>query len=293
MEYLMRPELNDDYQILKLQNTILNIAKYLDGFCEENKIEYCLMSGSALGAIRHQGFIPWDDDLDVFMRPKEYARFRKLFIEKGNTKDYYLQEWGACNGMVSIAKLRLNKSMLIEKDIENWDINHGVYIDIFILHTCPDNKLKRYNQVFWAKYLVTKGAANRGYKKSGFKGFAINLCKVLPKRFLLKFALSQVYKYDNNESQYYCHFMGRPGLKHGLYKREYFKSNKRVPFETITLKVNENIEQYMHDRWGDYMKLPTTDEIKKFHHSWKWSDSEYFPGYKENGEYKDEKYLLA
>lgn len=289
----MRNGLKDDFGILGLQNTILNIAKYLDGFCEENQIEYCLMSGSALGAIRHQGFIPWDDDLDVFMRPQEYDRFRTLFREKGDKKEFYLQEWGACEGKVSYAKLRLNKSMLIEKDLENWDIHQGVYIDIFILHNCPNNRFKRYNQFFWAKYIVTKGAANRKYRKSGYKGLLIDFCRLFPKRFLLKFALKQLYKYDNEDSRFYCHFMGRPGLKHGLYNREYFMRNKRVPFETITLKVNDRVEQYMQDRWGDYMKLPSSKEIEMFRHSWRWSDTDCFPGFRNGGGYRDEKFLLA
>ena len=293
MEYLMRSELKDEYDILNLQNAILNIAKYLDEFCSDNDIDYCLMSGSALGAVRHQGFIPWDDDLDVFMRPDEYLKFRQIFKEKGNTKDFYLQEWGTSEGLISLAKLRLNKSMLIEKDLENWDIHQGVYVDIFILHTCPDNKIKRLYQYFWAKYLVTKGAANRDYQRGGIIGMLVNFCRLFPKRFLVKFALKQVYRFKNEDSEYYCHFMGRAVLRNGLYKKAYFLENKYVPFETINLKVNSEVVKYLEDRWGDYMKLPTPDQIAKFHHSWKWSDTEYFPGFKKNGDYKDEKFLLA
>ena len=58
----MREDTPDDWKIKKLQDAILEIAVYLDEFCSENEIDYCLMGGSALGAVRHQGFIPWDDD---------------------------------------------------------------------------------------------------------------------------------------------------------------------------------------------------------------------------------------
>lgn len=293
MKNLMRPSLKDDYKILRLQNCILSIAEYIDSFCEQHNIEYCLMGGSALGAVRHKGFIPWDDDLDVFMRPDDYECFRRQFKECGDTKKYYLQEWGACDGMVSFAKLRLNKSTLLEKDLASLDVHQGVYIDIFILHTCPDNILKRWNQYFWAKYLVAKGAANRGYSKSGLSGIVLNVLKIFPKRFLLKYALTQVYQYDNEKSKYLCHFMGRAGIKTGLYKQAYFESNKKVPFETIKLKVPAEVEQYLSDRWGDYMKIPPYEETLKYHHSWKWSDNEYFPCFKEDGNYKDEKILLA
>lgn len=291
MRYLMRPELEDTYKVLYLQNSILTVAEYIDGFCSEHGIDYCLMGGSALGAVRHKGFIPWDDDLDIFMRPDDYERFRDEFVKSGDRRNYYLQEWGACDGMVMLAKLRLNNSTLIEKDLENWDIHQGVYVDIFILHTCPDNKLKRLHQYVWAKYMLVKGAANRGYTKPGFVGLLLSFCKLFPKKFLMGYALKQVYRYRNDKSEYFCHFMGRALLKAGLYRRSYFLSTKRVPFETITLKVPCQVEQYLSDRWGDYMKIPPFQETLKYHHSWKWSDKEPFPGFREDGLYKDEKYL--
>lgn len=286
----------DKWGIMPLQNCILNIANYIDVFCRNYGIDYCLMGGSALGAVRHNGFIPWDDDLDIFMTPDNYELFKQNFIEKGDKKTYYLQEWGldSKTGRISMAKLRMNKSSLIEKDLKDWNIHQGVYVDIFILHTCPDNKIKRYYQYLWAKYIVAKGAANRGYnKKTGLVQFGINILGLFPKRFLVDYALKQVYKYRNVESRYYCHFLGRAKLDTGLYLRDYFSKTKKMPFETIELSVPYKVEDYLRDRWGDYMKLPSKEEIEKFHHSWKWSDSEYFQGYNEQDYYPDEKVLLT
>ena len=72
----MRSNLENEYGLLKLQDKILEIAVYIDKFCDEHGIDYCLMGGSALGAKRHGGFIPWDDDLDIFMTPDNYEKFR-------------------------------------------------------------------------------------------------------------------------------------------------------------------------------------------------------------------------
>jgi lipopolysaccharide cholinephosphotransferase len=161
MNNLIRTGLQDSYGILDLQNVILNIAKYIHDFCEAHGIQYCLMGGSALGAKRHSGFIPWDDDLDIFMTPDNYELFRDKFNQFGDKGMYYLQELGVSKGKVITAKVRLNNSYYEEDIIKDWKIHHGIYVDIFILHTCPDNKIKRYWQYVWAKYLIVKGLANK------------------------------------------------------------------------------------------------------------------------------------
>lgn len=282
---------SDSWGFMELQNCILYVAKYIDEVCDRNEIEYFLMGGSALGAVRHKGFIPWDDDLDIFMTPENYEKFRKVHDNKSG---FYLQEWGANNGKVSMAKVRMDKSTYIEELFADWNIHHGVFVDIFILHTCPDNLAKRYWQYVWAKYIVTKGVAIRGINdRKGIKGMLVRLATLLPQRFLLGYALNQVYRYRNEDSKYLCHFMGRALLKNGLYKREYFNKSKKIKFEEIELSVPVQVEEYLSDRWGDYMKLPSMEEIKKYQHCWKWSTTEYFPGYKSTADYKDESYLLA
>lgn len=76
----------------EVQDKILEIVTYFDTFCKENKIEYFLMGGSALGAIRHKGFIPWDDDLDVFMTYDNYTRFLEISEDKLDNDKFYLQK---------------------------------------------------------------------------------------------------------------------------------------------------------------------------------------------------------
>lgn len=263
----------DDYGILELQNVILNIAKEIDTFCGIYGIEYCLMGGSALGAKRHGGFIPWDDDLDFFMTPDNYEKFRERFNEYGDKSKYYIQELGAANGRVITAKVRLNNSYYEESILKGWNVHQGVYVDIFILHTCPNNKLKRYWQYFWAKYLVVKGLANKNYHR---RSAAINLCikilgSVLPKRFLLDFGLRQVYRYRGQQSDCLCNYLGKALMKSGTYSRRYFDGFRRVPFETISLNAPILIEDFLTDRFGDYMKIPSLERIKYEQHLTTWN----------------------
>lgn len=288
MNNLMRSETADTYGFKELQNVILNITQYVHSFCEEHHIQYCLMGGSALGAKRHGGFIPWDDDLDIFMTPDNFEKFREKFNLVGDKKKFYLQELGGANGRVITAKVRLNNSYYEEEILEGWNIHHGIFIDIFILHTCPNNMLKRRWQYFWAKYLIVKGLANKEYYRRGNAVFwALKLMKLLPKRFLLSYGLKQVYRFRNESSDYYCNFLGKALFKNGTYLRKDFEHVKLADFETIQLYVAAGLENFLKNRFGDYMKIPSPERIKYEQHSSTWNLEE-----RVYSDLSDEKYLF-
>lgn len=288
MNNLMRKDIGDTWGIKDLQNVILNIASYVHDFCESHNIQYCLMGGSALGAKRHGGFIPWDDDLDIFMTPDNYEKFRDCFNKEGDKDMFYLQELGAANGRVITAKVRLNNSYYEEDILKGWNIHHGVYIDIFILHTCPNNMLKRRWQYCWAKYLIVKGLANKEYKRRGGVVYAMmKLMSLLPKRFLLSYGLKQVYRFRNEKSDFYCNYLGKALFKNGTYLREDFEKVKKLPFETIELYVAAGLEHFLTNRFGDYMKVPSPERIKYEQHASTWNLDK-----REYTDFSDEKYLF-
>lgn len=284
----MRTDTEDTYGLKDLQNVILNIAKDIDDLCEKYNINYRLMGGSALGAKRHKGFIPWDDDLDIFMTPSEYETFREIFCMYGDHEKYALQELGASNGKVITAKIRLNNSYYEEEILKNWKIHQGVFVDIFILHTCPDNKLAQVWQYFWAKYLVVKGLANKQYnRRGGMAGLVVKMAKVLPKRFLLDYGLRQVYKWRDAQTECFCNFLGKALFKNGKYRFEDFAESKRMAFETIELNAPKGLENFLTDRFGDYMKPPTAKRIKYEQHATTWNLAPH-----DYSDRSDEKYLF-
>ncbi|MDE7347607.1 MAG: LicD family protein [Muribaculaceae bacterium] len=290
---LMNPRKNE-WGFLQLQNCILNIAAYIDKLCKDHGIEYCLMGGSALGAVRHKGFIPWDDDLDIFMRPEDYEKFRTIFLTEGDQKNFYLQEWGASKGRVVMAKLRLNGSHYVEENLEGLDIHKGVFVDIFILHSCPDNIIEHWWQYLWSRYIVIKGLANRNYKRRGIIGnIILKPLGWLPNRFLLDFSIKQIYRKAKKETNYYCHYLGRAGYRKGLYKSSQFKKTKYLPFEKIKLKVPEKVEEYLNDRWGDYMAIPSKEQIIYYQHSCDWVAEGAPDGMDKNHKYVDEYNLIG
>ena len=272
MQYqYMRKDREDKYGLLDLQEKILGIMVDVDRFCKDHGIEYCLMGGSALGSRRDGGFIPWDDDLDIFMTPDQYEKFREAFKKEGNKEKYYLQEWGYSDGMVTISKVRLNGTSYIEESLMNWDIHQGIYIDIFILHTCPNNRISQLRQCFWAKYVIAKGVALReNHRHSGIRGFATKVIRVLPDRFLVKHGLKQVYRYRGKKTDYYCNFLGKAVFKKGIYKREWFDDPVYAPFEDVQLKVPGGLHDFLTQRFGDYMKPPSADRIQYEQHAVSW-----------------------
>lgn len=271
MKY-MRENTEDTYGIKELQDKILEIAVCVDEFCRKYDINYCLMGGSALGAKRHGGFIPWDDDLDIFMTPDNYEKFRDCFEKYGDKGKFYLQEMGKRkNGKVSMAKVRMNGTVLFEELTKDWDIHKGIYIDIFILHTCPNNRILRLWQYFWAKCVVIKGLSMRDYNgQTGFLQFVVNFSKILPQKLMLDFALKQVYRFRNKETDCYCNFLGRAVFKSGIYKRTWFDNAEYVPFETVELKAPSPLHEFLSARFGDYMVLPGAESIKRAQHAAEW-----------------------
>ncbi len=279
MKY-MRIDTPDDWGIKQLQEKILEIAVYVDKFCEENGIQYCLMGGSALGAVRHGGFIPWDDDLDFFMTPDNYEKFVRLFEEKGDKSRFFLEPFGRFDNMVRFGKVRARYTTYIEDSLTDYQISHNIYLDIFILHSCPDNSWQRKWQYIWAKYYVAKAQSVRDLSRYGFAlRTALRILKCFPRLFLVKYALKQVYRYRNQKSDLYCNYLGKAKYKKGTYKREWFKETKPVPFENVELNVPICVEEFLTERFGDYMKIPDIEHIRREQHAAIWDTEKDYKEY--------------
>ena len=285
----MRPEVKDDWGIKELQNCILNIAKYIHEFCKENNIDYCIMGGSALGAVRHGGFIPWDDDLDIFMTPTNYYKFRELFNQKGNKEDFYLQELGRDKKHLGYAKLRLNNSTFIEDVVQDLDIHHGVYVDIMMLNNFPDNGILRKWVVLWAYYIEIKGLANKNYYKRGLLfNLLLRPLGWLPQRFLVDFAFKQIYKYNDKNCKNYFHLYPSLPLFRSIYPKKCFENNYNANFETIELRIPGDVKGYLSILFGDYMITPNLETIRFHQHTREWSPTKVFQKRKK-GTFDDEK----
>ena len=149
--------------IKEIQNQQLMILKELDRICQKHNIKYHLMGGTLLGSIRHKGFIPWDDDIDVSMIRADYEMFLDVCGRELNS-GYFLQTNKTDkNYIMQFAKLRKNHTLFIEKSMNDLDIHHGIYIDIFPLdNILPDTKRGSFQQ----KLLYILGRLNLTRSKS-------------------------------------------------------------------------------------------------------------------------------
>lgn len=273
----MRENTEDVYGIKKYQNELLKIMIDIDSFCSKCKIDYCLMAGSALGAERHQGFIPWDDDIDIYMTEDNYSKFKKKFLKSAIRSKYYLQEWGKSNirdkEYITMAKLRLNGSSVNEKAFQNWKIHQGIFVDIFILHKTSNNVLKQKTQYLWAETLVLKGLQIRNYYANNIKKrLLLKICKFAPKKLILRLGLKSIYKYENGESEFYHGFIDTRTFSRAVFKKDIFFPTKYVEFEKVKLRVPAKNGEYLKIQFGtDYMLIPPESkrQINKHITGWK------------------------
>lgn len=244
--------------IVDIQNKILEIAVYFDKFCKENEITYYLMGGSALGAIRHQGFIPWDDDLDVFMDFENYSRLIDLCKTKIDDEQFYFQKEGTEEWPLFFSKLRMNGTTFIEEDTRNNKMHKGFYIDIMCLNNVSNNLIYRYIQYLAARLITIKTLSQRNYitdsklKKTAMRFFNYGITEK-SKIKLLKIVRSLNHK----KTEYVGHFFGRAKFKNTSFMTEYLGAPRYVKFSSTFLPVPNKVEQYLSLRYGPkFMEMP-------------------------------------
>jgi len=249
----LRAKYNPDGSLLrKHQLKMLEMLVFFDTFCKNNNIKYWLSSGTLLGAARHGGFIPWDDDADIEMLRDDYNKLIKVFKE---TNDYVLQTKD--NDLFYVApyaKLR-DKHSLIEEHSQ--DINYkyrGIYIDIFIIEKNNGFLSKVFRNLMW--YTLIFGSKCKNNSNMRTKVF------ILLKKMLYFFI---------NISQIMFFWLPKNKLRHSYGSgyinniREYCDifPLKKISFEKYEFPAPKHSDRYLSKLYGEYMKLPKIDSQQK------------------------------
>ncbi len=135
----------------KVHKVHLEIVSEVKRICKKNGIKYSMIAGTLLGAVRHHGFIPWDDDLDIGMLRRDYERFLQV-ARKELCRQYFLQTWETDkNFVLPFAKIRKNGTKLVEKNSADVKMHQGIYIDIFPFDNLPRKAFeqKKQNWITW------------------------------------------------------------------------------------------------------------------------------------------------
>lgn len=253
-----------------VQMKILEIMKYIDALCRTNGIVYFIMGGTALGAIRHGGFIPWDDDLDIFMTPENYEKFKGIFLKEQSEK-YVLQEWRTTPEYLEYAKIRMNGTTFIEAPFKDrLDMHHGIYVDIMILHKVPNNVLMQKLVYFESKFVTLYGLSQRNWKpKTNLQALLLKFLNFLPSKWMAKMSYRHIYWYDKTLKQNfkYCYWITPAKFHNGLFDASFFDMPMDIPFEDTRLLGSEKVKEYLAYRYGDYMRLPSEEARKTAVHA--------------------------
>ncbi|WP_407424374.1 phosphorylcholine transferase LicD [Methanobrevibacter sp.] len=258
-----------DNQTLKhLQNLELMILKDFIKICEENNLTYYMYAGSLLGSVRHNGFIPWDDDLDVIMFRDDFEKFKKIFISSNNDKYELLCNETESDYFHLLSKLMLKNTKFEESWVSQVDFHIGINMDIFVLDDLADGKFKRnyqlkkcflYNKLLIMSKIklddlpvVTKLITHTGYH-------ILNLFGIKPST-LNRRCLNFLKKYKNPDVECVFDISATAEEYPQIFKKDDFKEVKRIKFEDIEVNIPSGYDNILKSLYGDYMQLPPEED---------------------------------
>ena len=283
-------ELTDD-QLACLQRTLYDILYDIVRFCDRYRIRYELGGGSVLGAVRHGGIIPWDDDIDINMPRRDYEKFRRLFKKKMGKKYWIHTPEETDNLALLFSRVRL-KGTSVKTREDYYTDECGAFIDIFIIENTFDNpvlrKIHGYGSLalglllscrkFWRDRkmmmrLVREGTMETGEgKRAELKkirlAFIIKILlgmplAILPIDFWTRLANNWNRMCRNNKSKYVTTPCGRKHFFGELYKREELVSTVPMRFGDIDARIPRAYDYYLTRLYGDYKKIPKDAEKEK------------------------------
>ncbi len=242
----------------KLQLLLLLIAKEIDRICNKHHIDYFLDGGTQLGAIRHKGFIPWDDDFDIAMKRADYEKFISICAEELDKSKFFLQtEWTENKYCFAFAKIRLIGTEIIENFSKNVDVHQGIFVDIFPYDNLPDKeserkKFLRKNYMLKSLLWVKCGYGGPVYEKKVSYKMIKMLVSPIPIALLKKKRNQLIIRFNNINTEY-CFTSDYPKFH---FRNEWFEKAALYDFEVCRFTGFEQYDEMLTMLYGNYMVLP-------------------------------------
>lgn len=263
--------MSDLRRLQLVQLIILNEVKRI---CDKYNIKYYLVGGSMIGAVRHKGFIPWDDDIDIGLLRRDYDKFlevctselsEEFFLQTKETDTEYALPW---------AKLQINGTRCIDKSVEETNVRTGIDIDIF-----PYDNISTIPFVVWVHsnicwmlrglYCIKCNYILLNREKSLKKEVGMKICNILA-IFISKKTLSKIMdiifkRYSNKKTKYVMNLASPYNYRKEIVPRRWLEDTILVQFEGEEQPIPIGYHEYLTQLFGDYMTLP--DKNKRIQHA--------------------------
>lgn len=259
--------------ILELRKIQMDILSFVDEFCRKNGIMYSIAGGTLLGAIRHGGYIPWDDDIDIMLRREDYERLITCFL-KEDTGHYVIYKVDLAKGYYQPYIKVADKRTVLQEPGKRGDF--GVNIDVFPIDHLPDNPNVRRNIYKRASSIIDMLAIKEMEWRKG-RDLSKNLLLMFGKFFLapvsrkyLAIKLDKIAKGAGDES---CKLRG--DIVWGYGEKEImdaiiFNEYTDLPFEDRRYMAIAKYDEYLTHLYGDYMQLPPVEKRVSHHDFTAW-----------------------
>ena len=263
--------------IRDLQLCELEVLKTVVKFCEENKITYYISGGTYLGAIRHKGFIPWDDDVDIAMPRSDYERFLKLKEKFEKESNFKINNYKFNDKYIFYPTRVVNEKIKVKSTSAREEQIWSAWVDIFPLDGMPNNKILSFfhklnlqEKRLLLKYSCFNEVVDIHQKDRNliekffiFVGKHINFEKFLNTKKRLDKLDKALKKYSDGSSKYFMNYMGSYKFKSIMEKDLYYKEGDYYDFEGLKLFGPKNYDLYLTKIYGDYMKIPKKEDQNK------------------------------
>lgn len=260
----------EDIVLKEMQACQLKILMEFQKVCKMNDIRFYLAFGTCLGAVRHHGFIPWDDDIDLFMRIDDLNKL--ICIQDQLPSNMYLQthekepEFG-----LPIARLRDSSTTLIEADHCDRDINHGVYIDIYPLFYCKESsigmKISIVESFVCRLFMYNAPPQNKSSLSALASKLLLHLLPDVVKNKIARYLYKKIT--SQKKTKYVSNF---PDISQGKrYLDEWFDEPVMENFEGVKMPLPTDASKFLTYYFHDYMQLPPESE-RRVHHQYLFAD---------------------
>ena len=265
-------------ELRRAQIKQLEMYRYFKDFCEKNGITFFFCGGCCIGSLRHGGFIPWDDDIDVFMKREDYERLYILWGEQEDNSRFELLRTTADRFCGNIFMTLVDKETTCVKPYQkDLDIPHGYPLDILPLDGCPTGfkrKIQKIHALLYSLFCAQVVPTNHGGAVAFGSRVLLGIFRSRKARARLwRYFEKKMTRYKIDECEYITELCSGPYYMRNEYPKHIFESAVYKSFEGIESPIPVGYDEYLRMAFGDYMILPPPEK-RKPHHDTLFADSD-------------------